>query len=307
MPHLPDFEAWAIFAKVAEKGSFSAAANELGLSKTTVSKVITRLEERMHTTLIHRTTRHLSLTETGRLSLSRASRIMQDGAAIEEDIVEEASVPRGALKLAVTVAFGVQVLGPILPEFLTQNPEVSIDLHLTDDRIDVIRDGFDLAIRIGAIADSTLLISRLFSFRVPLVASPEYWARMGVPQHPRDLERHQALIYSHIANAAEWPLTHVSGEQYTARVKGRISINNGVVAVPALVAGLGLTLQPEAYVWKELQDGSLKEELSDWSHPTTPVYMLTPPRRVRPARVRAFMEYLRYGVRHAPWSHGIQT
>lgn len=306
MPHLPDFEAWAIFAKVAERGSFSAAATELGLSKTTVSKVITRLEERMRTTLIHRTTRHLSLTETGRMSLTRATRIMQDGAAIEEDITEEAAAPRGALKLAVTVAFGVKVLGPILPNFLKLNPEVSIDLHLTDDRIDMLRDGFDLAIRIGAVSEASLLISRLFSFRVPLVASPAYFSQHGRPEHPRDLEHHEALVYSHIANAAEWPLTHASGERYTARVKGRILINNGVAAVPALVAGLGLTLQPEAYIWQELQDGRLEEALTEWSHPATPVYMLTPPRRVRPARVRAFMEHLRQEIRKAPWGHGIQ-
>lgn len=307
MPQLPDFEAWAIFAKVAEMGSFSSAANELGLSKTTVSKVITRLEERMRTTLIHRTTRHLSLTETGRMSLARAARIMEDGAAIEEDISEEAATPRGALKLAVTVAFGVQVLGPVLPDFLKLHPEVSVDLHLTDDRIDLIREGFDLAIRIGAIADSSLLISRLFSFRVPLVASPEYFARAGRPIHPRDLEHHEALVYSHIANASEWPLTHVSGERHTVRVKGRILINNGIAAIPALVAGLGLTLQPEAYIWQELKDGRLEEALTEWSHVPTPVYMLTPPRRVRPARVRAFMEFLRVAVRQAPWAHGIHT
>ena len=132
MPHLPDFEAWAIFAKVAEKGSFSQAASELGLAKTTVSKSISRLEERMRTTLIHRTTRKLSLTESGRLSLDRALRILADGAAIEADILEEAAVPRGQLRVSCTTGFGLNALAPALPEFLHAYPEIDLDIGFTE-------------------------------------------------------------------------------------------------------------------------------------------------------------------------------
>src|SRR5437868_4360762 len=148
MPHMPDFEAWAIFAKVADRGSFSQAADELGLAKTTVSKAISRLEERLRTTLIHRTTRKLSLTDSGRLALERARRIASDGSDIEADILEDAAVPRGSIRLAVTTAFGLGAVAPILPDFLALYPEIDVDLCLTDVAVDIIADNFDCVLQI---------------------------------------------------------------------------------------------------------------------------------------------------------------
>jgi len=167
MPHsLPDLEAWAIFAKVAECGSFSRAGEQLGLAKTTVSKAVTRLEHRMRASLFHRTTRKLSLTETGRLALERAARILIDGAAIEADILDEAAIPRGLVRIATISALGVEVIAPVLPEFLKANPEIEVDLVLTENRVDLVAEGFDAAIQVGLDGDSASLRAvRLSSLR----------------------------------------------------------------------------------------------------------------------------------------------
>ncbi len=304
---MPDFEAWAIFAKVAERGSFSHAAEELGLAKTTVSKAVTRLEERMRTTLLHRTTRQLSLTESGRQSLERATRILADGAAVEAEILDDAAIPRGLIRIGCTTAFGTDKLAALLPAFMAKYPEIEIDLELTDRRIDLIADGFDFALRVGPVADSTMRISKLFAFRVPVVASPAFLEKHGRPQHPTDLARYPALVFTHIAGADAWHFKHPVEGEVTVHVDGPMHVNNGVAAVPALVAGLGITALPEAYVWQELQHGRLEEVLADWPVTPAPVNVITPPGRARPARVRVLLEHLREHFSSQPWAQGIET
>ena len=307
MPHMPDFEAWAIFAKVADKGSFSLAAEELGLAKTTVSKAVTRLEERMRTTLLHRTTRKLSLTETGRASLERALRILNDGASIEAEIAEEAAVPRGLVRLASGAAFGVQTLAPLLPQFLERYPEIELDFHLNDSKTELIPDGFDVAIRIGQLGDSSLRASRLFSHRLPVVSAPSLFERYGRPTHPDDLLKMPILTYTHVREAQEWRFSHPVHGEHLVRVEGSIRMNNGMAANHMLLAGLAVAIQPEAYIWNELQDGRLEEDLTDWTLVPVPVHLLTPPGRARPARVRVLMEFLREQFARQPWAHGVET
>jgi DNA-binding transcriptional LysR family regulator len=307
MPHLPDFEAWAIFAKVAERGSFSQAAEDLGLSKTTVSKAVTRLEQRMRITLLHRTTRRLSLTENGRMALERAARILADGAAVEEEVFESAVSPRGKIKMAASVLFGLEILSPILPRFLERFADIDLDLHLTDEPIDLVGDGFDLALRVGTFADSSLRISRLISFRRPAVASPAYLDRVGRPRHPRDLADLEAIIYSHIPIGARWRFHRDGEEDCEVVVSGRYHVNNSGAATPALVAGMGVALQPEFFVWRELQDGRLEEVLPDWTTEPGPLNILTPPGQGHPARVRALITFLRDHFTTQPWAHGIEV
>ena len=219
MPHLPDFEAWAIFAKVAEKGSFSQAAEELGLAKTTVSKTITRLEERMRTSLLHRTTRKLSLTEAGRSSLERAHRILADGAAIEADILEESTVPRGTVRVACTSGIGLQSLAAVIPAFMRAYPEVIVDLCLTAEQVDVVAGGFDIAIRIGQGPDSSLRTSHLFAFRRPLVAAPALVESIGVPRRPEDLTRFPAIVPTHVPWGDNWEFGKTGEAPVTVRVR----------------------------------------------------------------------------------------
>lgn len=307
MPNIPDFEAWAIFAKVAQRGSFSQAAEELGLAKTTVSKVVTRLEERMRTTLLHRTTRQLSLTESGRQSLERAARILEDGAAIEAEILEEAAIPRGLIRMACSMAFAASQLAPMLPAFLKRYPEIEVDLEITDRRIDMVAESFDLMLRVGPEPDSTLRISRLFSFRVPVVASPDFLDRHGRPTHPTDLVRYPALVFTHIAGADAWHFSHAQQGDVTVHVDGPLHMNSAAAAVPPLVAGLVITALPEAYVAQELKDGLLEEVLMDWPVRPAAFHVVTPPGRARPARVRVFLEFLRQHFATKTWAQGIES
>ncbi|KPH64074.1 LysR family transcriptional regulator [Novosphingobium sp. ST904] len=305
MPHLPDFEAWAVFAKVAEKGSFRQAAEELGLAKATVSKTITRLETRMRTTLIHRTTRKLSLTESGRLSLERALRILADGEAVEAAILEEAAVPRGLVRLAATTGFGAKALAPHLPAFLQAYPEIDLELYLTEDRIDIVADGFDAAVQIGAGEDSSLRMSRLFSYSLPLIAAPSLLDRLGVPAHPDELPRYPAIIPTHIPWGNDWEFQRGT-EKVSLQVQGKFRANHPAAMVPAALAGLGLGLIPEYFVSEHLADGTLVEVLSEWNVAPGPVYLVTPPGRARPARVRALLDFLKTQFAAQPWARGIE-
>jgi DNA-binding transcriptional LysR family regulator len=307
MPHLPDFEAWAIFAKVVERGSFSHAAEELGLSKTTVSKAVTRLEERMRTTLLHRTTRQLTLTESGRSALDRALRILSDGAAIEAEILEEAAIPRGMVRLASTGAFGLRGLAPVLPEFLKKYPEIELDFSVTDSDLDLIADGYDLAVRVGPLEDSSLRVSRLFGYRIPVVGSPALFERHGRPEHPNDLARYPALVFTHVSGYQDWHFSHPEQGECVVHVSGPVRLNHGMAVIPMLLEGIGVAAQPEFYIWEELRDGRLEEVLKDWTVSPIAVSVVTPPGRARPARVRVLIEFLRDHFSKQPWAIGIET
>jgi len=307
MPHLPDFEAWAIFAKVAEKGSFSQAAEDMGLAKTTVSKAISRLEERMRTTLLHRTTRKLSLTESGRLSLDRAQRILADGAAIEADILEEAAIPRGLIRFASSTGFGETALAPAIPAFMAAYPEIQLDITFTEGRVDIVAEGYDLAIQIGDNPDdSSLRISRLFTLRRRVTAAPALIERLGRPEHPSDLGQYPMLISSHVPWGREVDFTGPDGEQIHVPISGALHMNSTLGLVHSLVAGMGAAALPEYFTWEAMQDGRLIDLFPDWTIPSSPICVVTPPGRARPARVRALLEFLREQFSSMPWAQGIE-
>lgn len=302
MSKLPDLEAWAIFAKVAETGSFARAASDLVVSQPTVSKAITRLEARLRVVLFHRTSRKMSLTASGELALERAARILAEGEAVEAEVTEQSKSLRGSIRLAAPMSFGVTHLGPVLPGFMAQHPEVTLDVHFSDALTDVVADGFDLALRISSLPDSSLLARRLCAVRILLVGAPAYFAQHGQPAHPRDLAGHRALRYVHARVGEAWRFRQAQGGEFAQVVPPALRVNNAEALVPALRAGLGLALQPEFLAWEDLRAGRLVQALPDWQVDPIALHIVTPPGRAKPARVQALTDYLAQAFAHAPWA-----
>jgi DNA-binding transcriptional LysR family regulator len=291
MARLPDFEGLAIFAKVVETRSFAAAAAELKLSKATVSKAVSRIEARLGARLINRTSRRLALTDTGRQLAGRAAQLLAEGEAVEDAALAQAAAPRGAVRLAAPMSFGVLHVAPLLPEFLAAFPEVSIDLHLSDAQVDLIGEGFDAAIRIAVLPDSSLVARRLCEMPRYLVGAPAYLNRHGRPKHPLQLAQHRCIGYSYTTTAEIWRFTK-DRKSASVRPSGPLRVNNGDAMLPALIAGTGLGILPEFIVRDALAAKELERLLPDWSLPHGAVYWVMPPGGPRPRRLEVLADFL---------------
>ena len=292
MAKLPDFEALAIFAKVVELRSFAAASSELVLSKATVSKAVSRLEERLGARLFNRTSRRLALTDAGQKLAERAARLLADGEAAENEALAQSVTPRGLVRLAAPMTFGLKAVTPLLPEFLAQYPEVSVDLHLSDAIIDLIGEGFDAGLRIARLPDSSLIARRLCDMPRYTVAAPSYLKRNGRPTHPMHLAEHKCFGYAYLSTPGVWHYTNAAGEQASVRPGGQLRVNNGEAIMPALLAGLGIADLPEFIVGDAVRSGKIEVILKGWKQPEGAVHLVTPPGGPRPARVEVLADFL---------------
>jgi DNA-binding transcriptional LysR family regulator len=292
MSKLPDLEGLAIFAKVVELRSFAGAAEDLGLSKATVSKAVTRLETRLGARLFNRTSRRLALTDAGQGLVEPATRMLVQGEDAESAAMAHSAAPRGLVRLAAPMSFGLSDVAPILPDFLAAYPEVSVDLHLSDATVDLVGMGFDAALRIAALPDSSLVARRLRSVKRYVVGAPAYLEHRGRPTHPGHLAEHGCLGYAYLPTRDTWRFVNPSGEEVSVRPAGPLRVNNADALMPALIAGLGLAVMPDFIVDAALADGRLEVVMPDWTPPSIALHLVTPPGGPRPARVEALVAFL---------------
>jgi len=303
MSKLPDLEGLVMFARVAEQRSFAAAARAMGVSVATVSRAVTRLEERLGGRLFNRTSRRLALTDYGYMLAERASKILADAIEAEDLARETSGRPRGLVKLAAPQSFGVRWVAPLMPEFFRRYPDISVELYLTDVHIDLIGDGFDAALRIAILEDSSLAARMIVPVRRFLVASPTYIARYGRPQHPHDLVAHQCLSYLTRAKRDVWRFTHrTTGEEVLVTPTGPLKGTSAETLLPTVLEGLAIAELPEFIATQYFPNGQLEPILTEWRMPEGGLYFVTPTTRSRAAKVSAIADYFIAELADAPWS-----
>ncbi len=286
-----DLSAMAVFAAIAEAGSLTLAAERLSLSKSAVSKQLSRLEERLGARLVNRNTRQISLTEVGTVYFEFCARILEEAEAAEAAVANLQGAPRGRLRVNAPMSFGTMHLAEALTGFAKAYPEIVVDMELTDSFVDLVDSGFDVAVRISAMQDSTLIARQLAPARRLMVASPDYLARHGVPQHPRDLSDHNCLIYTLSPNPGTWMFRTADGPM-PIQVSGTVRSNNGEVLREAAIAGIGLLVDPTFITYRAIRDGRLVPVLTDFDMGRSGIYAVYPNRRHLSPKVRAFIDFL---------------
>ncbi|EPL06667.1 LysR family transcriptional regulator [Pseudomonas sp. CF161] len=285
------FEDMRIFCQVMDSGSFTAAADKLGLSKQFVSRRLMQLEERLGVRLLNRSTRRLDVTPLGQSYYESALRLLGEVEEVEQGIAGQNSEPRGTLRLSAPLSFALAHLGCLLPLFLQRYPQVSVEVDLSDRPVDLLSEGYDLVLRIGVLEDSTLIARRIATIKRVYCASPGYLASRGVPQHPEQLSGHDCLPYGH-GRQVQWRF-QVKGKAMNINVGGRMRVNNGELLKDAAVADLGITYLPTFIVGQALQDGRLVRVLEDFEPEPLTLSAVYPQHRQGSRPVQALIEFLR--------------
>jgi len=286
------FENMDTFVRVVEAGSISGAANLMGVAKSAVSRRLKELEEHLGVELFHRTTRRMNLTETGRTFYQQSVRILQDVLEAELATSQAHGELQGSLKIALPQSFGIMHMGPAISEFLKEHPHIEFDLDFNDREVDLIQEGFDLAIRIANLPDSSLIARRLATIDAVMCASPAYLKHMGTPKSPEDLINHHCLVYSLLRDFEYWHLIDPNGEPIKTKIRPYLKASTGEYLREAAVDGLGIILIPTFIVYKEIESGALKPIFNEYKRPQIDAYAVYPHTRHLSQRVRAFVDFL---------------
>jgi len=293
------------FLRTAEAQSFTGAAQRLGLSKSIISQRVADLEARLGVRLLNRTTRRLSLTEAGLAFLDGCSRALAEVEAAEEAASRHGNELRGTLRIAAPLSFALLHLRPAMLEFMTAHPQVEVNLALDDRVVDLVQGGYDMAVRIGRLPDSSLVVRRLAPSRTVIVASPAYLVERGRPLHPAELSGHECLLYTGSARSDHWSF-RVDGQWIAIPVHGRLQANNGDMLLAAAIAGHGITLLPSFIAGSAVERGDLTCLLRDFPTPDGAIQAVYPPTRQVSRRVRVFCDFLAQRIGPDPyWDRGL--
>ncbi len=289
------------FIAVADAESFTVAASSLGLSRAMVSKHVQALEDRLGARLLERTTRRVRLTDAGRRYLDRARRLIADFDEAEFEARGERAAPRGTLRVNGPVSFSRTHLAAAIPGFLARHPDVTVDLTVNDRVVDLLEEGYDVAIRIGRLADSTLVARRLAPVALHLAASPEYLNARPTPHHPDHLAHHACLGYAYSGDGGVWGFSGPDGAEAAIAPQGPFTANNGEILTEAALGGAGIVLQPDFVLGSYFAAGTLVRLLPDWQHPELAVHAVHHQSRYVAAKIRTFIDHLAEAWRPVPW------
>lgn len=288
---MDQLEQMRVFIRVAEEGGFAAAARVLGLSRSRVSQQIAGLEARLGSRLLNRSTRSISLTATGERYLEHCRHILKMVETADWEAGRNAALPGGQIRLSVPVSFGVRYLGRTLSEFMRRHPEIQLQVGLSDHFVDLVGDGYDLAVRIAELPDSSLVARRIAPCRRILCAAPAYLDQQGRPARPEDLKSHDCLNYSNELRRQDWTIIGPSGSQQI-RLEGPLCADNGDLLRQAALDGCGITGLPTFIIGDDIRAGTLEWVLQDYALPPLEIHAVFPSRQHLPVNVRTLVDYL---------------
>ncbi len=296
------FHSIAAFVRVVEAGSFAGAAERLGVSVSSVSRQVSELEAHLGARLLNRTTRRLSLTEPGRAFHERSVQLLADLEEAEASAGAGTVTPRGTLRVSCGVSFGVSYVAPAMGAFMARYPALRLDVELSDRVVDLVDEGFDAAVRVGAIGGQNLVARKVGATRLVCCASPSYIARHGEPRTPEDLARHACLLYQYAPQRDTWSFTDRQGRERKVRVSGPFNSNNGAFLAALARDGIGIANEPDFIVGPDLRDGRLVPVLCNFKPVTSGIHVVYASRRHLSAKVRAFAEFMAQRFADPRWA-----